>query len=47
MTFKLSTRSLSRLEGVNPKLVQVVKRAIQLSEVDVTVTEGLRTLATQ
>lgn len=47
MSFKLSNRSLSRLDGVNPKLVQVVKRAIEISEVDFTVTEGLRTLATQ
>lgn len=47
MTFKLSNKSLSRLEGVDPKLVAAVKRAIEISDVDFTVTEGLRTLATQ
>lgn len=47
MTFKLSQRSLERLDGVDPRLVTVVKRAIQLSTVDFGVTEGLRTLETQ
>lgn len=47
MTFKLSNRSLSRLDKVNPNLVKVVKRAIEISDVDFTVTEGLRTLETQ
>jgi len=41
--FKLSARSLARLEGVNPALVSVVKRAIELTKVDFAVTEGLRT----
>jgi peptidoglycan L-alanyl-D-glutamate endopeptidase CwlK len=45
--FKLSQRSLDKLNGVDPKLVAVVKRAIQLSTVDFGVTEGLRTLETQ
>ena len=45
--FKLSNRSLSRLEGVNPELVKVVKRAIELTTVDFGVIEGLRTLETQ
>jgi peptidoglycan L-alanyl-D-glutamate endopeptidase CwlK len=45
--FKLSQRSLDKLAGVDPKLVAVVKRAIQLSTVDFGVTEGLRTLETQ
>lgn len=43
MTFGLSKRSLSRLEGVHPDLVRVVKRAIQITAVDFTVTEGART----
>lgn len=43
MTFKLSNRSLSRLEGVHPDLVKVVKEAIQHTEVDFGVTEGIRT----
>lgn len=47
MTFKLSAKSLSRLEGVHSDLVKVVKLAIELSEVDFTVTEGLRTLDRQ
>lgn len=43
MTFALGARSLHRLEGVHPDLVAVVKRAIALTEIDFTVTEGLRT----
>ena len=46
-TFKLSTTSLKRLQGVDPKLVEVVKRAIEISKVDFGVTEGLRSVATQ
>lgn len=45
--FKLSKRSLQRLEGVHPNLVKVVHRAIELSEVDFGVLEGLRTKARQ
>lgn len=45
--FKLSQRSLDRLKGVDPKLVAVVQRAIQLTTVDFGVTEGLRTAETQ
>ena len=47
MTFKLSKRSHDRLFGVNPKLVAVVNRAIELTTVDFGVTEGLRTIETQ
>ncbi|MDP3869208.1 M15 family metallopeptidase [Phenylobacterium sp.] len=47
MTFALSKLSLSRLEGVNPKLVAVVKRAITLSTVDFMVVEGVRSAARQ
>lgn len=43
MTFKLGSKSLSKLEGVHPDLVKVVKRAIELTECDFTITEGLRT----
>lgn len=46
-SFKLSHRSESNLQGVNPDLVKVVRRALQLSEVDFGVTEGLRTLDRQ
>lgn len=45
--FKLSKKSLNRLDGVNPKLVNVVKRAIQLTKVDFAVTQGLRTIEQQ
>lgn len=41
--FRLSARSLARLNGVHPDLVNVVKRAIELTDVDFTVLEGLRT----
>lgn len=47
MTFKLSKRSLSRLEGVHPDLVRVVEKAITLTTVDFGVTCGLRTLEEQ
>lgn len=47
MTFKLGTRSLTRLSGVHPDLVKVVKRAIEITEVDFTVLEGLRDLKRQ
>lgn len=47
MTFRLSRRSRDKLIGVDPKLVAVVERAIQLTRVDFAVTEGLRTAARQ
>lgn len=43
MTFKLSKRSLDKLQGVNPKLVDVVKRAIEITTVDFAVIDGVRT----
>jgi peptidoglycan L-alanyl-D-glutamate endopeptidase CwlK len=43
VTFRLSKRSRDRLAGVNPQLVAVVERAIQLTRVDFAVTEGVRT----
>lgn len=43
MSCKLGKRSLSNLEGVHPDLIKVVKRAIELTECDFTVIEGLRT----
>ncbi|WP_313064774.1 M15 family metallopeptidase [Achromobacter animicus] len=45
--FQLSQRSLTRLIGVHPDLVAVVKLAIQRTAVDFTVVEGVRTLAQQ
>ena len=47
MAFKLSAASAKKLEGIDPQLAGVVKRAIEISKVDFGVTEGLRTLATQ
>jgi peptidoglycan L-alanyl-D-glutamate endopeptidase CwlK len=41
--FTLSQRSLDNLVGVQPALVAVVKRAIQLTRVDFGVIEGVRT----
>lgn len=43
MPFKLSKRSLGRLEGVHPDLVAVVELAISRTEIDFTVLEGMRT----
>jgi peptidoglycan LD-endopeptidase CwlK len=47
MSFKLSQRSLDKLEGVNPKLVSVVQKAILLTKIDFGVTYGLRTVEEQ
>lgn len=41
--FKLSPKSLDKMKGVNPTLVAVVKRAIELSAIDFSVLEGFRT----
>jgi peptidoglycan L-alanyl-D-glutamate endopeptidase CwlK len=45
--FVLSSKSEKKLEGVHPDLVRVVRRALELSEVDFVVLEGLRSLARQ
>ena len=47
MAFKLSSRSLAKLEGVHPDMVATVKRAIELTSVDFGVTYGVRDLAEQ
>ena len=47
MGFKLSQRSLDKMIGVNPKLVEVVKLAITKSPLDFSVSEGLRTVERQ
>ena len=47
MTFKLSQRSLDKMEGVDSTLIEVVKEAIGLTKVDFGVTFGLRTLEQQ
>jgi len=47
MAIVLGTRSLSRLDGLHPDLVRVVKRAAATSALDFTVLEGLRTIERQ
>ena len=45
--YSLGTRSVKRLNGVHPDLVAVVKRAIEITDQDFTVLEGMRSLARQ
>lgn len=45
--FKLSQRSLDKLKGVHPVLVEVVEEAIKTTTVDFAVIEGLRTIERQ
>lgn len=40
--YQLGNKSRSKLQGVHPHLVMVVERAIEISEQDFTVLEGLR-----
>lgn len=47
MAFKFSKRSETSLTGVNPRLVKVVRRALELTTADFIVIEGVRTLARQ
>jgi hypothetical protein len=47
MTYQLGKRSLQNLSGVHPDLVAVVKRAIELTEQDFTVIEGIRNINRQ
>lgn len=47
MGFMLSPRSMSRLAGLHHDLFAVVERAIQITEVDFTVLEGVRTKSRQ
>lgn len=45
--YSLGERSRKRLQGVHPDLVKVVERAIQITPVDFTVLDGVRTLERQ
>ena len=47
MSYTLGTRSRQRLSGVHPDLVAVVKRAIQITEQDFSVLEGIRNINRQ
>lgn len=45
--FKFSQRSLDRLKGVHPDLVKVVNRALELTDIDFAIIEGLRSIERQ
>jgi peptidoglycan L-alanyl-D-glutamate endopeptidase CwlK len=47
MTYNLSKKSRDRLSGVHPDLVKVVERAIEITEVDFAVLEGVRSKTRQ
>lgn len=45
--YKLSSKSISKLEGVHPNLQRVVKRAIEITEFDFGITCGVRSMEVQ
>lgn len=45
--YQLGKTSIQRLQGVDPRLVRCVQRAIQLTAQDFTVLEGVRSIETQ
>lgn len=47
MAFQFSQKSFDRLVGVHPDLVRVVKRALEISAVDFSVLEGVRSKTRQ
>jgi len=47
MSFKLSQRSLDRMQGIDERMVSVVKFAITATKTDFGVIQGLRTLEMQ
>lgn len=47
MSFTLGNKSRLELNGVHPKLVAVVERAIEITEQDFSVHDGLRTIEEQ
>jgi peptidoglycan L-alanyl-D-glutamate endopeptidase CwlK len=47
MIYQLSKRSKDRLSGVHPDLVRVVEKAIEITDMDFTVLEGVRSIARQ
>jgi peptidoglycan L-alanyl-D-glutamate endopeptidase CwlK len=47
MTYSLSKKSRDRLAGVHPDLVKVVERAIETTEIDFAVLEGVRSKTRQ
>lgn len=47
MSFKFSKASENKFNGVHPDLVKVARLALELSEVDFGITEGMRSLERQ
>lgn len=47
MGYNLGTRSMQSLSGVNPDMVAVVEKAIEITEEDFSVIEGIRSLDRQ
>ena len=47
MSFQFGKRSIKRLEGVHPDLVKVCHRALEMSPIDFSIIEGMRTLKRQ
>ena len=47
MSYNLGKRSLQSLSGVHPDMVAVVKRAIEITDQDFTVIEGIRNINRQ
>jgi len=47
MPYNLGTRSMQSLSGVNPDMVAVVEKAIEITEEDFSVIEGIRSLDRQ
>lgn len=46
-SFYLGEKSKGRLEGLHPDLISVVEKAIEITEIDFTVLEGLRNILRQ
>lgn len=47
MTYKFSKKSLSKLDGVHPHLVRLCTRALELSQIDFGIVQGLRSVTEQ
>ena len=45
--YSLSAKSLDRLKGLHPDLVKIVERAIEITDIDFSVGEGLRSITRQ
>jgi peptidoglycan L-alanyl-D-glutamate endopeptidase CwlK len=45
--FKFSQRSVNNLSGIHRDLVRIVKRALEITSIDFSVTYGMRTVAQQ